>query len=419
MVRFVHAADLHLDTPFTGLSNLNPDLAARLRQSTFESFDRIVDLCIAREADFLVIAADIFDSENKSLAAQVRFVSGLRRLSGAGIPVCFTCGNHDPADSWITSLDMPENVLCFGTGEVESRMIEKEGRPAARISGISYAERAVTANLARRFPPADDPSVVSVAVLHGTVGRPGPHANYAPFSLEDIDGLRYDYWALGHIHRHRIVRSAGPAVVYPGNPQGRHFGETGPRGCCLVEAEAGRPPRIEFIPTHSIRFERIPLCLDSGEGPDALEEKIEEALRETDTDRKEESCILRITLTGRTSFHSRFRNPEELGHLVHELNAGRLCEETFRWVDSILVQTRPELDIEQLRNQNDFCAGVLKRFEEHEANPEKRDYLVRSAEKGLSGGVLRERGAPDPAEDQAVLDQARWLLLDELTKEKK
>ena len=118
-IRFIHTADLHLDTPFKGLSNWNSDLASRLKDATFKSFNRIVDLCISENVDFFVISGDIFDSQNKSLSAQLKFIGEIKRLSDLEIPTYFICGNHDPLSSWLDSLEMPKNVIRYDSNNVK------------------------------------------------------------------------------------------------------------------------------------------------------------------------------------------------------------------------------------------------------------------------------------------------------------
>src|SRR5574341_98982 len=200
-IKFIHTADLHLDTPFKGLSSWNSDLASKLKNATFKSFKRIIDLCIQEKVDFLIISGDIFDSENKSLAAQIKFVSELKRLSEKGIPTYFICGNHDPLSSWLDELQLPENVFRFNSSDVENVTYQKDNRPIADIYGISFQNRIVNINLANNYQLKSNPSPISIAILHGTIGASGPHENYAPFKVEDVVNKGFDYWALGHIHK--------------------------------------------------------------------------------------------------------------------------------------------------------------------------------------------------------------------------
>ena len=142
-VKFIHTADLHLDTPFKGLANWNSDLASKLKDATFKSYKNIIDICLQERADFLVISGDIFDSEYKSLAAQIKFVNELKVLSDRGIPTYFICGNHDPLSSWLENLEMPEKVFRFNSSEVDCMTYQKNNIPAADIYGISFQYKVI------------------------------------------------------------------------------------------------------------------------------------------------------------------------------------------------------------------------------------------------------------------------------------
>ena len=302
-VKFLHTADLHLDTPFKGLSIWNSDLASKLKDATFESFRKIINLCLKEKVDFLVISGDIFDSENKSLAAQLKFVSNIKRLSDKGIPTYFICGNHDPLSSWLDTLQMPKNVFRFDSSKVEKFTYKKDNISIADIYGISYQNKVVKKNLALKYKLSTNPSPISIAILHGTIGAAGPHENYAPFNVEDVVNKNYDYWALGHIHKRQIIHKSNPTIVYSGNPQGRDFGETGAKGCYLVEINEVNSPLIKFIPTQHIRFEKVEVDLSDENKIDCLSDKIEEAKDNIADFDENVSYILRITLKGRTPLH--------------------------------------------------------------------------------------------------------------------
>ena len=137
---FIHAADLHLDSPFATLSPNNPDLAAMLRSGTFEAFDKVMQLCLEKRVDFLLVAGDIYDGADRSLRAQVKFRDGLKRLSEAGIRSFVVYGNHDPLDGWSSTLEWPPSVHLFGD-HVETLEVKRNGSLLACIQGISYPKR--------------------------------------------------------------------------------------------------------------------------------------------------------------------------------------------------------------------------------------------------------------------------------------
>lgn len=266
--RFVHAADLHLDSPFRGVRKTEQSLGKLLHRATFDAFTRLVDLCIDEKVDALVVAGDVYDGADRSLQAQLAFQAGLFRLEAAGIRSFIAHGNHDPLDGWQAALDLPPGAHRFGSEPETVRFQASSGLWVA-IHGYSYPQRAVYDNVALQFPPATGADV-EVGVLHATVGtRPG-YDPYAPCALVDLEAKGYDYWALGHVHEREVLRAAHPAVAYPGNPQGRHLKEQGPRGVYLVELARGAAPRIDFRAVDVARWARI----DIAAGPLTSEQQL-------------------------------------------------------------------------------------------------------------------------------------------------
>jgi DNA repair exonuclease SbcCD nuclease subunit len=416
-VKFIHTADLHLDTPFKGLTNWNSELAKRLKNATLGSLKKIVDLGIQKNVDFLVISGDIFDSENQSLAAQLNFVEEIQRLAEKGIPAYFICGNHDPLSSWLEDLQMPENVFRFNASEVENMTFRKNGEPVADIHGISFGDKTVSKNLARSYKVNDQPSPVNIALLHGTVGTPGPHENYAPFKVEDIAGKGFDYWALGHIHKRQVVRQKHPAVIYPGNPQGRDFGEKGAKGCYMVEIDQNKTPVISFVPVQQIRFEELEIDLTGEDTINVLPGKIQESITGLNDYEQNTSYIIRISLTGSTPLHSRFNNPGEMEQVLEFLNEGQLKQTHFTWIDSIEVNTRPVIDIDEIRKSSDFPGEILNAIEQYESDPQKIKDWIESVDKEFTGQAKREIEGLSEDDHRQIIEKAKWMLLDKLRKE--
>jgi len=418
-IKFIHTADLHLDTPFKGLSNLNTDLANRLKDATFKSFKRIIDLCIERKVDFLIISGDIFDSENKSLRAQREFDFEIKRLSNHGIYTYFNCGNHDFLNSWLDLFKLPDKVYRFGCDNVESVTYSKNGIPLADIYGISFEKKEVDKNIAVKYRIGNNPLPISIAVHHGTIGAAGVHKNYAPFKIEDIINQKFDYWALGHIHKRQVIRDAEPMVIYPGNPQGRDFGETGVKGCYLIEIESEHNPIAGFIPTQLIRFEVLNIDVTAETSMNVVFKKIEDVSKVIDDYDENVSFILKIVLTGRTLLHKHLRKQDELDELIKSFNEDQLLHQNFIWIDRIELKTQSIIPIDDIKKRNDFPADVLKIFEEYENNPMELvqlfenaniDFVSHSARKELGNSFTE-------TEQKEILEKAKWLLLDELIEE--
>lgn len=416
-VRFIHTADLHLDTPFKGLSRLNSDLSKKLKDATFKSFRKIIDLCLDKKVDFLIISGDIFDSENKSLAAQLRFVSELKSLSDKGIPTYFVCGNHDPLKSWLDAIGLPENVYRFDSSGVQFHVFRKDDDAIADIHGISFSEKAVKKNLAADFKLAPVPAPISIAVLHGTAGSPGPHENYAPFSREDVANKGFDYWALGHIHKKGIVSASNPTILYPGNPQGRDFGEDGEKGCYLVEISKDHDPVVEFMPTQIIRFENLNINMSALDKIESLQGKINKELEKAENYNEDVNYILRINLTGRTGLHKSINDKAEINELTELFNEGQLNQQYFRWIDQIYVNTQPDIDIEMIKNGTGFSAEILKSFDMYLEDYKKLADLIKEVEEDFANAQAKKETADftDNTEKE-IIEKARMILLDKLIK---
>jgi len=417
-VRFIHTADLHLDTPFKGLSGLKNELADRLKQATLKSFDRIIALCIEKQVDFLLISGDIFDSTQHSLTAQLKLVAGLERLSEQNIPVFFVCGNHDPLNSWLPILELPSNVTRFGAKKTEKIPFKREDHILADIYGISFPTKEVKENLALLFNRTAQPAPISIAVLHGTIGSPGKHEKYAPFSKEQVSGKGFDYWALGHIHKHQVIQSAHPALVYPGNPQGRDFGETGIRGCYLVEIEAGGKPVLEFLPTQQVRFEEQEVDLTGMNKISNLPEKIMKAGMSIDNYDENTGLILRIKLTGKTSLHKILNQPGRTEELTNSMNENALIQTGFVWIDRILTKTIPEKSLEELKKAGDFPAEILKISELYEKDSKKLSELINQIYSELPAQIRQFiPSGYGPLEQKDLFDKSKWVLLDHFLEE--
>jgi len=187
---FVHTSDLHLDSTFLGISDINSDLGEQLFNSTFQAYDSIVNFCIEKNVDFLLIAGDVYESANKSLYAQLKFLDGMKKLDAAGISVYIAHGNHDPLGGWSESLDWPKNVSIMSGDIVDSLNYEKDGGVATRIIGTSYPSKHIRKNLAKQFPKKEEnDDIFTIGLLHCTIGTGNGHEPYAPCTIQDLKEL--------------------------------------------------------------------------------------------------------------------------------------------------------------------------------------------------------------------------------------
>ncbi len=337
--RFVHAADIHLDSPLKGLAGEEGNAVRLIRSATREAFDALVARTIREEASFLIIAGDLYDGDWRDYQTGLFFVRQMGRLREAGIPVFVIHGNHD-AESQITRrLTLPDNVTVFSARRPETRKIRDLG---VALHGQSFGQRDVYENLAASYP-APRPHLLNVGLLHtGLAGEEG-HAKYAPCSLDRLVKMGYDYWALGHIHE-PSVRHEEPYVVYSGVLQGRHIREAGPKGAVLVTVDDGVIAEVAPFQVDSVRwaFVRVSAadCHSIQYLSDAIRDGIERAVEEQ-ADGRLLAC--RVAISGRTEIHSAALASEE--RLLAEARAAAegLGEEKA-WIERLVVDTRPTKD---------------------------------------------------------------------------
>ncbi len=417
-LKFIHAADLHLDSPFRGLRAASPALAEALQGATFAAFDRLVQLCLDQRADFLLVAGDVFNSSERSLAAQLRFRDGLRRLDQGGVRAFVVHGNHDPLDGgWSRTMDWPGNVTLFPGDRVEAAAVLKDGREAARVLGISFPTREVRECLVPRFPerPALEETPFAIGLMHANLDSDTAHAPYAPCTRGQLAGKGYDYWALGHVHTRRTVELDGRGLaVYPGNCQGLHPGEGGPRGAMVVSV--GDSGRVEqcFEPLDSLRWLGLELDLSALESPAALLEAAGRLIEAAVAEHPGRQLCLRLGLTGRGPLHRELSRGVLRGELEGELRERWAGSSPLVWVERVEDCSRPAVDLERRKMGEDFLGALLREFDElKQGRPKEREELLAALQE-LFGKrqVQRQLGPVDEALLEELLERARLLLVD-------
>ncbi len=367
-LRFIHAADLHLDSPFRGIRAAAPDNVARaLYSATFDSYRNIIDLCISERVDALLVAGDIYDGADRSLRAQQAFIDGLRSLDAAGIRSFVCHGNHDPLDGWEARLSYPESCHRFGV-EFEAVLVFPDTPERGLVYGISYPTRDVYDNLVARLGQVDE-AAFTIGLLHANVGSNTDHALYAPCSLDDLAQSGIDYWALGHVHTRQILRERAPTVVYPGNPQGRHPNEPGARGVYLVEVDDTGGISLEFRATDTVRWEQARTDISAMETEQELVDAIEDEMQSLLDGAEGRSIVVRMTLTGRGELNRFLRQPGAVDDLLAGVNDRWAERLPFVWCERIQDETAAAIDRDALRSGEDFLAEVLRTADQIREDP--------------------------------------------------
>ncbi len=407
-LRFVHAADLHLDSPFTGIRAAAPEnVAGALYSATFDSYRNIIDICISEGVDALLVAGDIYDGADRSLRAQQAFIDGLRSLDAAGIRSFVCHGNHDPLDGWEARLSYPVGCHRFGS-DFEAVPLFPDEPERALVYGISYPTRDVYDNLVSRLGPVDE-NAFTIGLLHANVGGNTDHALYAPCTLDDLAQSGIDYWALGHVHTRQVLRERAPTVVYPGNPQGRHPNETGARGVYLVEVDDNGTVSLDFRPTDTVRWERVNIEISGLETEQDLLNEIDDAMQNLLDGAEGRSVVVRMALTGRGELNRFLRQPGAVDDVLAGVNDQWAERLPFVWCERIEDETAAAIDRDALRSGEDFLAEVLRTADQVREEPAALDdelselYQHRRFRQHLAGFTEEEVAALlDEAEAMAV-----------------
>ena len=364
-LRFVHAADLHLDSPFRGIRSEAPGYVAdSLRRATFDAYENIIALCLRESVDALLVAGDVYDGADRSLRAQLKFVEGLARLDAAGIRSFICHGNHDPLDGWEARLSLPPGCVRFGP-QVTGEPVFADAPERAAVYGVSYPTREVRENLTPLFTQASLGGGFGIGLLHANVGGNPNHDSYAPCSVTDLAETGLDYWALGHVHTRQVLRQERPTVVYPGNPQGRHPLETGERGIYLVEVDDYGAVSLDFHPVDVVRWETLEVGVAGLEAEQELLDAVDSATAACADAAGGRSVVFRLALAGRGPLHLWLRSAgtvEELRERVNEQYAPSTSSgQAWLWCERIQADTASPVDREQVALREDF-AGDLARL---------------------------------------------------------
>lgn len=354
--RFLHAADIHLDSPLRGLAGQEGNAVERVRTATREALDALVGLAMEEKVDFLVIAGDLYDGDWRDYKTGLFFAAQMGRLNKAGIRVYLLHGNHD-AESQITRrLELPDNVQVFGTRKPDTFTHDEL---KVVLHGQSFRQRDITDNLVPDYP-APVNGAFNIGVLHTGLGGIGGHMNYAPCTLEDLTNKGYDYWALGHVHQASVLHE-NPHVVFPGNLQGRHARETGPKGASLVTVEDDEIVEMTTVHCDVVRWVVLSVSLVTADNIGDVIDRIRDAVEVAVTDQADGRLLAsRILLEGRTAIHDQLFASED--RMLAEARAVALgLGDEVAWVEKVVINTEPKSDAQTLAKRED-AIGELQRL---------------------------------------------------------
>ena len=355
MLTFLHAADIHLDSPLRGLSYYEgaPPIE-EIRGATRQALDNLVNFALDEKVNFVLVAGDLYDGDWQDFKTGLYFANQMRNLGEAGIRVAVIRGNHDAANTMTKTLIMPENVKIFSARKPETWRLEDLG---VAIHGQSYANRDVYENLAAAYPDPV-PDMLNIGILHCLIAGVDGHLPYAPCTLDELAAKGYDYWALGHVHKYGVLRKK-PHIVYSGCSQGRHIRESGEKGCVLVEVEDDEI-RTEFVPLNVLRWTEVKADVSNAQNIEQATIAFGEALSREMSDLNGMNACVRAVLTGRCPAHGRLSlDPEAVSANVRAIASE--VSEGKAWIEKVKLQTRPAIDFDSIA-QSDTPQGELMRY---------------------------------------------------------
>lgn len=365
-MKFIHAADLHVDSPLRGLDGYEGAPVQRLRGATRQALSALVDLAIEEEVDFVILAGDIYDGNWADFRTGLFFRDQMVRMTREGIRVYIVKGNHD-AESQITKqLPLVDGVHTFKSTSAETFIIEDLG---VALHGRSFPNRAVPEDLVEQYPVAHA-NMFNIGVLHTSLNGRGGHDTYAPTTVDALCAKGYDYFALGHVHAREVVREADPRIVYPGNLQGRHAKEIGPKGCELVTVTGGSIKSAQFIPLDVVRWHQLQLDVSGVVDVNVLRQRFMAAVTSLVAGERERLHALRVLVSGQTELH-RFE-AEQPGTIAAAIQAGTQdFEEADLWVEEVQLDLRSPLDRAAALARTDAVGEVVHLVNELTSNDER------------------------------------------------
>jgi len=405
---FLHAADLHLDSPLRGLDSAAP--AGRIRTATRQALVKLVDFAIAEQVAFVLLAGDLYDSKNYDWHTGQFLIQQLGRLLRAGIEVVSIAGNHDPLQAVARKLAVPGMLSC---DKPETRRLTNA--PVA-VHGQSYAVAKTLTDLSAAYPDRVE-DLFNVGLLHTACGQKG-HDNYAPCSIADLQRPGYDYWALGHVHV-RSELSQQPWIVFPGNLQGRHVNEEGAKGATLVKVERGRVLAAEHVPLDVLRWQKLEVLATGAASEEDVWNRVRLALDQAALLADDRFLVVRVVLSGGCEAHADLaRDPEATREAVRAI-AAEVAGEEHVFVEDVRILTASDMDFSAMRTQPGAIGALIEALEMPLAiEPGATEFAKEQL--GRGDGLLEE-GHPafDMANGQipdGLAMRARALILAELAR---
>lgn len=363
-ISFIHAADLHLDTPFQGLAHTPRNIFVDIQESTFNALKNLVQVAIEKQVDFVLLVGDLFDHEKQSLKAQIRLRKAFEELRNHNIFVYLSYGNHDFINGNIHPVIYPDNVFIFPDENVRQFTYKRDGEELATIHGFSYENQAVTEKKVNEYIIDDHHIPFHIATLHGSIQSNREHETYAPFQMSELTSKHFNYWALGHIHQREILKTE-PYIVYPGNIQGRNRKEVGEKGCYYVKISE-IDTEVSFIPLQAIIFKSIQVDISTCTNIHQVEKTIQQSLTSN------QPMLIDLYLRSDNEDHNQWDSHgyfKEILEIINEFNS-HLDQWKYIFRYSLQIQ---KTDSRHLPTGDHFIGELTAQFEQTSVQPILKD----------------------------------------------
>jgi len=407
MFKFIHAADVHLDSPLRGLSRYESAPAEAIRDACRRAFENLVDLAIEEKVSFVLLAGDLYDGEWKDYSTGIFLGKQMGRLGQHDIAVFAVSGNHDAANKMTRALNPPANMTILSSRKNETVKLDDLG---VVIHGRSFWTQHVDENLTAGFPDAEK-GMFNIGLLHTSLdGREG-HADYAPCSADDLRSKRYHYWALGHIHKQEFI-SEDPWIVFPGCIQGRHIRETGAKGCVLVTIEDGAVIAVEKCPLDVLRWSECVVDLTDAVDMREILDRTRESIEAERSSFAGRPIAMRIRFKGSTALSDqRAAYPERFEQQLKAFCAELAGDDL--WIERVENATVSKLDLESALIEDSALGKLLQDILTTPDNPTEID--------GLNDIIadLRQKIPAEAFGDESILDLDEYQTVERLLVEAK
>lgn len=344
LVRFIHAADFHLEQPVHGLASVPESLRELLLEAPFQAATRVFDSAILEHVDFVVLSGDLYDPQSSSARAVAFLLEQFERLAQHAISVYWSVGRAEGSEPWPSAVPLPSNVHLFSPGKVDELIHAREDRAPITLCGVGWSDR-------HRVSPGefrgDSPSTCRVAIVHGEFD---PHA---------LQKQYVHYWALGGEHQRRTLFATPHTAHYSGSPQGRCPNESGAHGCTLVSIDSDGRIRTQLLPTDAVRFYQERLTLTEGMTRGDLHRQMRDRTQAIATEAGERTTLIQWTIDGMSRLLSPLRQGGMAEEILAELRAEFGPRRHSAW--SLTLEVDSPLDLPEPWYEEDSILGDFLR----------------------------------------------------------